>query len=265
MLGASPNGGAPHGGLGLPNPGGSILADQGLLGPPSILGAEVGTYGNAVIPLLFGDALVTGGTWVRGRMALANPFGVPSALAWHDYSALLVGLSDLYFMELTGSPAVRIPIASWQATQQIGRSQYLQAVVPGAAAWVDTITERQAAHAEMVIYRSATLTGGLTMLAEMSRCPLRKVRYDRGATNYSATLSGYAAAATAPVHATDAVALHEIRLISIDDNVRVRCAIDWQLRPGMDVSADDQGFEVAYINYYVTGTDAYMDVGDRAP
>jgi len=261
--GAYPNGGAPRGGASFTHPAGRLAAPS-ILGPPAVLGAEIGAYGDIAVVSVFGDALILGGTWVRGRMALANALGVPAALAWHDYAAQLAGVSDFYLMELTGSPAVRIPIASWQATRQTGRSQYLQAVVPAAGAWVATITARQAAHAEMVIYRGTVLAGGRALTAEMARCPLQSVRYDRGATNYTGTLSGYAAAATDPAYATDTRTLRSIRLVSITNTIRVRCAIDWQLLPGMNVSAQGTVFKAVYVNYYVTGDDAYMDVGDRA-
>ena len=47
--------------------------------------------------------------------------------------------------------------------------------------------------------------------------------------------------------------------------MRVRCAVDWLLRPGQRAYANGVPMIADYINYYApTGGDSYMDVGERA-
>ena len=46
--------------------------------------------------------------------------------------------------------------------------------------------------------------------------------------------------------------------------LRVRCEIDWLLRPGHRAYYGTTPIIVDYLNYYVPGVDQYMDVGERA-
>lgn len=82
--------------------------------------------------------------------------------------------------------------------------------------------------------------------------------------NYSCTLSGYPAGASAPtIPATYELA--GVRYIEENSTgtYSARCAIDWLLRPGDTVSVDEITFTADYINYYANDRDSYMDVGSR--
>ncbi len=58
--------------------------------------------------------------------------------------------------------------------------------------------------------------------------------------------------------------LREVRAIFTQaSGLRVRCGVDWLLRPAQLASVDGVPFVVAYINYYVSDGDQYMDVGER--
>lgn len=58
--------------------------------------------------------------------------------------------------------------------------------------------------------------------------------------------------------------LRDVRLItSSSGGTRVRCAIDWLLRPAQRAAVDGDEFVVAYINWYANGDDEFMDVGSR--
>jgi hypothetical protein len=98
----------------------------------------------------------------------------------------------------------------------------------------------------------------------MARGPIQTVRLDRGATNYTATLSGYGSVAEADWASAQVITLQGVRSTSVQSTMRARAAIDWLLRPGMTVSAAGVTFTGAYISVYVTPTDSYMDVGERA-
>ena len=101
---------------------------------------------------------------------------------------------------------------------------------------------------------------------ELARAPISTLQSDRGAARHTCTLSGYAAAydPESETWPESVRTMRGIRSISqTGSNYRVRCAIDWALRPGMDAVADSVTFTVAYINYYANGSDAYMDIGSR--
>ncbi len=204
---------------------------------------------------------VLGQVPARAVVSASSPLGGPMALAFHDFTPAIGDLVTRYVMDLeTPGGVVRVPISSWQATLQTGASCYVQCVVPACLNWVSAL---QAA-TEFVISRTAQVPGGPVVSIEMARAPLAQLQFDRGPTNYTATLSGYAQAfalAEAPVAATDRV-LQGVRSVSSGaGKVRVRCAVDWLLRPGQRAELDGALFDVAYINYYVPGEDAYMDVG----
>jgi len=181
--------------------------------------------------------------------------------------------------------AVRIPMSSWQATIQSGRASFAQAVIPAALSWVDTIqatiqsgrasfaqavipaalswvdTISDRSDGEFIVYRGVTYSDGETQESELARAPLQTVRLDQGPTNATMTISGYQTQ-TLPT-GTITRTLQNVRSQSSGNGFRVRCDVDWFLRPGYQAIARETEFTVAYINYYVNTDDEYMDVGER--
>ena len=197
--------------------------------------------------------------------SLSSPVGSFLATIVHDFSGVIGQASTYYAMEFTGDPVVRIPISSWQCTYRANQKTYLQAVIPAVYAWIDTIADRRDLE-EFVIIRGAALPDGSIIEYEMARAPIQVPAFNRGPRRWTCTLRGYAAAfvpGPAELYG-DARVLTKIRSLSIVDNLRVRCAIDWLLRPGGLATADGQTFRVDYINYLVGSNDAYMDVGAAA-
>jgi hypothetical protein len=197
------------------------------------------------------------------RAAAASPLGTPYALAYHDFTGQLGDAVTRYVMDLTTPGGlVRVPISSWQATLQTGAKNYVQGVVPAVADWIDAINDAT----EFVITRAAD-TSVWRIEYEMARAPLEQISIARGPTNYTATLSGYS---TAFAENEEPDAAYDRTLTGIRSTTtgtaatRVRCAIDWLLRPGQRAYYDEgASFVVSYINYYVPATgDAYMDVGE---
>ena len=94
---------------------------------------------------------------------------------------------------------------------------------------------------------------------------MQAAQFAQGTTNYTATLSGYIDAApvlTWPPSSARTL-LGARTVFTYTSGLRVRCAIDWLLQPGMSATYESTTFTVAFVQYFVNGTDAYMDVGER--
>ena len=182
----------------------------------------------------------------------------------HDFTVALGDVTARYLMDLvTPSGLVRAPISSWQATLQTGGKCYVQAVVPASTQYADSINSAS----EFVISRAAVLPSGMPIEQEMARAPV-SAQFDRGSMRETCTISGYAdafAASENPSSEYDRT-LANIRSVSSGaGGMRVRCAVDWLLRPGQRAYANGVSMIADYINYYApTGGDSYMDVGERA-
>lgn len=198
-------------------------------------------------------------SWAKVPSVLEG--AVPKVLGWNDFSVVVGDAVTLFVMDLvTPSGTVRVPISSWQATLQTGSSNYVQCVIPACTMWVDAINTAT----EFVIYRRAVLPNGTAIEYEMARAPAESPQFDQGPQRQSCTLSGYsdAFAANENPPAIYDRALSGIRSISSGSSYRVRCAVDWLLRPGHRAFVQGAPFVVAFINYYAPSEfDCYMDVG----
>ena len=236
-------------------------SNAGPLGAAQTVGA--GAAGRSLMPAILGDALVLGIFPTFGIVAMGSPLIPVQAIGYHDFTATLGDVVTHYAMDLiVAGQSVRVPISSWQATLQTGAKNYVQGVVPAVADWIDAINDAT----EFVITRAADTSVG-RIEYEMARAPLEQISIARGPTNYTATLSGYS---TAFAENEEPDAAYDRTLTGIRSTTtgtaatRVRCAIDWLLRPGQRAYYDEgASFVVSYINYYVPATgDAYMDVGE---
>ena len=192
-----------------------------------------------------------------------GPLGTPSVLGWHDNSgAINSDGSARYLVDLvTPDGDVRVPISSWQATLQTEAAQYVQCVVPACGTYVDDI----GAATSFRISRELTLNDATTLEYQICEAPLQAAQFAQGTTNYTATLSGYIDAApvlTWPPSSARTL-LGARTVFTYTSGLRVRCAIDWLLQPGMSATYQSTTFTVAFVQYFVNGTDAYMDVGQR--
>lgn len=202
------------------------------------------------------------GSLVAGQIIAPGPLEAVAVLGLHDFSAIIGALTTTYVCDLvTPSGPVRAPISSWQATLRAGEMSYVQCVIPACTPLVDDIV----AATEFVIYRRATITSGQVIEYEMARAPAQTKPFDQGPNNHTCTLSGYADGLpeqTDPPAAYDRTLTGTRSQHSGDGSYRVRCAVDWFLRPGQRAYVEGVPFIVGYINYYVPGFDQYMDVGE---
>lgn len=206
---------------------------------------------------------------VNGRVALAGPLGAPALRSFSDFTRALAaepGPLVFYFDLVTPDGDVRVPVSSWQGTLQVGGASYAGAVVPACGQWIDAL----AAATRFKVWREATTADGGALEVLVFDFPLQTLQIDRGPTNYTASLSGYGQEIAAPLE-PEAIydrALQDVRSVSVyGSGQRVRCALDWLLRPGMVAYVDGAPLVVAYMNLYATmngrAPEAYMDVGER--
>lgn len=247
-----------------------LLAQQwaALVSAPSMLGQADPLawhlFGRAEAPSMLGDANPL--AWhLFARTDVPSMLGAPNPLANHDFTGQLGDAITYYVMDLTTpGGVVRVPISSWQATLQTGLSNYVQCVVPAVQDYVSSIN----AATQFKISRLVSVPGLPAPLTyEMARGPVQTTTFDRGPFRYTCTISGYSTG-FAPNETPNPAynrTMQGIRSISINQGGRrVRCSIDWLLRPAQRAIADTENFVVSYINYYVGGDDAYMEIGERA-
>lgn len=247
-------------GAGAPSPDNGLGAITIRLEPtagPSTVDARA----SAVGPL--GDAALLARMGRSGVSLAPSMLVSPTVLALHDFTEAVEGQPLAYVMDLTTpSGTVRLPISSWQATLQTEQSNYLQCVVPACLPYVDDINAATA----FTISRRATLGDGSAFEYPMAAAPLSNASMAQGTSNYSATLSGYSTGSVVdedPPTGTDRVLQGVRTIFTQPSGIRVRCAVDWLLRPAQRAHVNGTPFIVSYINYYVSDGDQYMDVGER--
>jgi hypothetical protein len=237
----------------------TLLLAPTVVGPHP--GAEVGAYVACPGPL--GAPSTLGVVSIDCRASAPSPLGAARAEVFHDFSAAVEGRPLVYVVDLeTTGGRVRVPISSWQATLQTEQSNYLQVVIPACEPYLAAIN----AATRVRVFRRCVLRDGTAFEYQMATVPLQTVTTARGPNNYTATLSGYSAGSvlvSSPPSAT-ARTLQDVRTIfTSPSGLRVRCAIDWLLRPAQIAFVGTSPFVVAFINYYVSDGDQYMDVGER--
>lgn len=195
------------------------------------------------------------------RVACPSPLGAMSAFVWHDFSGQVDGQTPRYRMTLTTPDGdVVAPISSWQATLQTLGACYVQCVVPAAEPYVDAIT----AATEFTIERIAVIAGQ-TFAYEMASATLETAQMAQGPNRYTALLSGHSTAFAVDDGLPDSLNrdLVDVRSVFAEPRgLRVRCAVDWLLRPGMRAVLSGAPFVVGSINYYVADNDQYIDVNE---
>ena len=188
-----------------------------------------------------------------------GPLGGARATAVHDFSYKFGDVVTHYVMDLYPG-AVRVPI-SWQATLQTGAS-YVGSRDPGIA---DRSTRSTMPQSSSITRAADTSVGRIEY--EMARAPLEQISMAEARRTTPPHWCGYS---TAFAENEEPDAAYDRTLTGIRSTTtgtaatRVRCAIDWLLRPGQRAYYDEgASFVVSHINYYVPATgDAYMDVGE---
>lgn len=246
---------------------GTVTPGGGRMAPVASLGANYAYAGGVAALAPVTSVGVALRNWaaephVAGVVLARGPLGAASALALHDFTGQLGDALSYFVLDLVSEVAtVRVPMSSWQATLQTGSSNYVQCVVPACEPWLDVLN----AATEFVISRTAVLATGAVVEYVMARTPAEQLQFSHGPQRYTCTLSGYSDAfgeVADPSAAFDRV-LTVVRSVSSGSGgLRVRCAMDWLLRPGQRAFVQGTPFVARFINYYAPSNfDAYMDVG----
>ncbi len=189
------------------------------------------------------------------------PFAVNGSIL-NDPSALGLQTVIRYAAELVaGGVATEVPISSWQATLQLDRQNYAQIVIPAATEHTAEINA-----AESFRIYSRVTTGNSTSDYLLLDCAIDSLSVATSARRETATLRGYFAQDYIDNSASQQFErkLTGIRTItSQNGTTTVRCAVDFLLMPNQLASYQSTNLTVSYINYFVSVTDAYMDVGNR--
>lgn len=205
---------------------------------------------------------------IEALISVPGPLSAPRALSIVDWTKTVPRTAQIYYYARlrSGFISLDLPISSWQATLQSGRSSYLQCVVPAAAVYIDQITAISN-NAQLAIIRGALFSDGERRELEMATVPLQDLPYQRGSQRETITLSGYGQIAFDVLGIGDNPGLTRnlsgIQTISTQGGTRVRASVDWMLRPGRVAVADGIEFVVSYINYYVNRNQEIMEVGER--
>ena len=237
-------------------------AAGGVLGTPAVVGLHA-LVARAALAGVLGTPAAYGAPVVVAGAAAPSPLAPAAVRAWHDFTGALGDVATHYVMDLvTPAGPVRVPVASWQSVQRIGAASYLQCVVPAAGGFVAAIGEAL----EMVISRRAVAPDGTAVEYEMARAPMGTARFDRRPGQITCNLAAFGAA-PAPDAAAPARPVRYVRSDAAGaDGRRVRCAVDWFLRPGGRATLPGGGeMTVSSVGHFVTAAagavDEFMEIG----
>jgi len=256
-----------------PPPPEAIASAPSPLMPPSVLG-DVEILARLSVPSPLGTpAMYLGYEREAAIISVTSPLGNPAAYLIKDFTNLHPGAPVVYYRaEVLNNvgfdfTSVQVPISSWQATLQVGeRSSYLQCVVPAADPYIDQLTHLAGDSfpepARLRVIQGFRYPNGAIEEAEFGRVQLQEMPFQKGQNRSTVTLGGYGKLGFRQAGFRDIV-LSGIQTLSVHGGVRVRCEVDWRLRPGMTAIADGVEFEVSYINLYANENQQFMEVGER--
>lgn len=227
--------------------------------------AYVAPLGRVLVhgPLLSTAARIRGEQPPFAMLAVPGPLGAPAPLLLHDFSAAFsFGVVPRFRGYLVGAFGdLCVPISSCQGTLRLDADGYLQMVVPNAMAY-----ESELLAAESFRVTMAGVFGGVPIEIVIAEADMAGggVSLAYGAHSHSATVSGLPAAHVGPT-AGDGLrrSLTGVRAtFTASGSARVRCDIDWLLRPGYTAVTSGLEFETGYVNFYMSAEgDSFMDVG----
>lgn len=200
-------------------------------------------------------------TWQGDLYAIVPPlavrFGVKAPITTLDY----VGgefLPQVFRLYLTGTPTIELQLASISCRRGYG-TVALSVVCPYLTSTQITEIEARLTTGELVIKRGIRFAG-YEQTDEMLRVPIQSLRWDAGANNASATLSGQTTeTANAKTRTVTGISYRNL----YQGNRRIRCAVDTYLRPGDTADlGSGETMTVASIVYSIYPDNASMEISE---
>ena len=193
-----------------------------------------------------------------GDMAMDQQWRLEATAVW---SKVISATAYLFSLE-QGEDRAEIPISNFSMQLRSGEPSYLQASIPNAWAWAETVAA-YAAHAdsEMVIQAGYRWSDDSYTTQEIARVTLRNVRYDYGARSASVSLDGTDTRtnATPASHVlTGASYLNQ----DSDGRLRYRVTPNFAVRPGDTVTVGNDTFVLGELSYQVSARGASMEVAE---
>ncbi|GAB5451841.1 MAG: hypothetical protein Hals2KO_21690 [Halioglobus sp.] len=246
-----------------------IASHTGPMGMPRAKAFQL--YGQITLRTPFNEPQVlisSSSISIQTKGPLYDPNPIKAEL-YHNFDNALLGNQSVGYRAELITPTGNVPvkISSWQATLQIGRSNYVQCVIPAAAQHADDIAAATAFRVLMT-----TSVGGGSYGTELAYMESPLVDTASSSGRQTATLSGYSEGFAESIDPPEVYDRHLTGIETVFYNPsgrRVRCSMDFLLRPGhrVFVSPTDS-FIASYINFYATSQggasfSAKMDVGER--
>lgn len=193
-----------------------------------------------------------------GNMALDQQWRLEATAVW---TSVISATAYLFALE-QGEDRAEIPISNFSMQLRSGEPSYLQASIPNAWAWAETVAA-YAAHAdsEMVIQAGYRWSDDSYTTQEIARVTLRNVGYDYGARSASVSLDGTITRTyTTPAShvLTGASYLNQ----DSDGRLRYRVTPNFAVRPEDTVTVGNDTFVVGELSYQVSATGANMEVAE---
>lgn len=216
---------------------------------------------NVELPALAIPYYLKAPTWQGDLYALVPPLavlvGLKSPITTLDY----VGgefLPQVFRLYLTGTPTIELQLASISCRRGYGTVALSVVCTYLTAAQISEIESRL--DTEYLVIKRGIRFAGYEQTDEMLRVPIQSLRWDAGANNASATLSGQAAeTANAKTRTVSGISYRNL----YQGNRRVRCAVDTYLRPGDTADlGSGETMTVASIVYSIYPDNASMEISE---
>jgi hypothetical protein len=264
---------------------GGVGAFAALPGAEGTLSAQAYLVPDARISLPGAEGVVSAmvAPYEQVSVSLLGPEGQVQCKAFNDWTtATLPGrpneLFRIYYRfiirKFGGTPDENIiaPISSFQCTLRPSderASSYFQVVIPNGDLYISRI--RQMIMADITrfsVERFAQFSRGQGAGILIALAQVKDVTYNQGPTNATITLQSwdrYESFSDYPEN--NAIHIKSPMSVSISGGYRVRCAIEWWIRPGVIAFVDHpvipNPFLVEWVNMYVNADTEYMDIGGR--
>lgn len=229
-------------------------APKGIASNPQVIGADIpGPLGAPT-----GSQLQT----IVATGPLPSPLYPPRVVVTLDLGDKIDKGSEYYgavLIDSVGNETV-VKISSYQATLSARSQNYAQIVIPAASEYSNAINTAIAFRVSKYVKGP----NGEDVVFVMAAVGTLTRTFQRGPQSNTCTIRGYSERFAQEEGQGTPLELRGVRSYSTGETgTRVRANLDELVKPGRRVQyEEEQDFVVGFVNQYVTGNEAYMDVGE---